>query len=124
MRRTIRQLFVPCLWWASLLLPLALTPLLTRLDATGRQLLFQWRGPIEPPDHVVLLEIDEASLDPQPSDFGPWPWPRALQAGLAREVLLQGARRVVFNIVHLGPSSFGPTPSPSLVWLRFVLIKD
>ena len=84
-------------------------PLLSRLDATGRQLLFQWRGPIEPPDDVVLLGIDEASLDPQLSDFGPWPWPRALQADLARAVLRQGARRVVFNIVHVGPSGFGPT---------------
>ncbi len=84
-------------------------PLLSRLDATGRQLLFQWRGPIEPPDDVVLLGIDEASLDPQLSDFGSWPWPRALQADLARAVLRQGARRVVFNIVHVGPSGFGPS---------------
>ena len=90
-------------------MPLAILPLLSRLDATGRQLLFQWRGPIEPPDDVVLLGIDEASLDPQLSDFGPWPWPRALQADLARAVLRQGARRVVFNIVHVGPSGFGPT---------------
>ena len=90
-------------------MPLVLLPLLTRLDATGRQLLFQLRGPIEPPEDVVLLGIDEASLDPQLSDFGPWPWPRALQADLARAVLRQGARRVVFNIVHVGPSSFGPT---------------
>ena len=109
MRRLIRRQLVPCLWRASLLLPLAILPLLSRLDATGRQLLFQWRGPIEPPDDVVLLGIDEASLDPQLSDFGPWPWPRALQADLARAVLRQGARRVVFNIVHVGPSGFGPT---------------
>ena len=109
MSRLIRRHLISCLWRASLLLPLALLPLLTRFDATGRQLLFEWRGPIAPPDDVVLLGIDEASLDPQLSDFGPWPWPRALQAELARAVLRQGARRVVFNIVHVGPSSFGPT---------------
>ena len=101
------------MWRASLLLPLALTPLLTRLDATGRQLLFQWRGPIEPPDHVVLLGIDEASLDPQPSDFGPWPWPRALQAGLAREVLLQGARRL-FSISFISGPVVLARPHPRL----------
>ena len=72
-------------------------PLLSRLDATGRQLLFQWRGPIEPPDDVVLLGIDEASLDPQLSDFGSWPWPRALQADLARAVLRQGARCLLYT---------------------------
>ncbi|CAI8157119.1 MAG: Adenylate cyclase 1 [Synechococcus sp. CC9902] len=79
-----------------------------RADSTGRQLLFQWRGPVPAPDDVVLLGIDEASLDPQLSRFGPWPWPRVQQASLAREVLKKGARRVVFNIVHAGPSSFGP----------------
>ena len=95
-------------WRASLLLPLAALPLLNRLDAAGRQLLFQWRGPIASPGDVVLLGIDEASLDPDLSEFGPWPWPRAVQASLAREVLSKGARRVVFNIVHVGPSSYGP----------------
>ena len=108
MKRLIRRHLVSGLWRASLLVPLVLLPLLTRLDATGRQLLFQWRGPIEAPDDVVLLGIDEASLDPQLSDFGAWPWPRALQADLARSVLQKGARRVVFNIVYVGPSSFGP----------------
>jgi len=79
-----------------------------RVDSTGRQLLFRWRGPLPAPGDVVLLGIDEASLDPQLSRFGPWPWPRVQQASLAREVLKKGARRVVFNIVHAGPSSFGP----------------
>jgi len=109
LNRLISRHLIPCLWRASLLLPLALLPLLTRFDATGRQLLFQWRGPLPPPDDVVLLGIDEASLDPQLSDLGSWPWPRALQADLARQALRQGARRVVFNIVHVGPSSFGPS---------------
>ena len=95
-------------WRLGLLLPLMLMPWLGRADAFGRQVLFQWRGPLSLPDEVVLLGIDEASLDPHLADFGPWPWPRAVQAGLAREVLRQGARRVVFNIVHVGPSSFGP----------------
>ena len=104
----MRRFLFPVLWRVALLLPVALSPALMRADATGRQLLFQWRGAIPAPDDVVLLGIDEASLDPQLSDFGPWPWPRVQQASLAREVLQKGARRVVFNIVHAGPSSFGP----------------
>ena len=105
---SIRRILFPVLWRVSLLLPLALSPALIRADAAGRQLLFQLRGPIPAPDDVVLIGIDEASLDPQLSDFGAWPWSRAQQAALAREVLQHGARRVVFNIVHVGPSSFGP----------------
>ena len=103
-----RRFLFAVVWRCSLLLPVVLAPVLGRADATARQLLFQWRGPIPAPDDVVLLGIDEASLDPQLSAFGPWPWPRAEQAALAREVLRKGARRVVFNIVHAGPSSFGP----------------
>lgn len=104
----MRQRLIPFVWRASLLLPLVFLPWLTRLDTAGRHLLFQWRGPIPVSDDVVLLGIDEASLDPQLTEFGPWPWPRASQAALAREVLKQGARRVVFNIVHAGPSRHGP----------------
>ena len=104
----MRRHLISFVWRASLLLPLAALPLLNRLDAAGRQLLFQWRGPIASQGDVVLLGIDEASLDPDLSEFGPWPWPRAVQASLAREVLSKGARRVVFNIVHVGPSSYGP----------------
>ena len=101
--------FAPLVAWRlGLLLPLMLMPWLGRADAFGRQVLFQLRGPLPLPDEVVLLGIDETSLDPQLADFGPWPWPRAVQAGLAREALRHGARRVVFNIVHVGPSSFGP----------------
>ena len=108
MSALLRRHLISFFWRASLLLPLAALPLLNRLDAAGRQLLFQWRGPVESQGDVVLLGIDEASLDPDLSEFGPWPWPRAVQASLAREVLRKGARRVVFNIVHVGPSSFGP----------------
>ena len=107
MKGSIRQRLIAIVWRASLLAPLALLPWLTRLDAASRQLLFQVRGPIPLADDVVLLGIDEASLDPQLTEFGPWPWPRATQAALAREVLRLGAARVVFNIVHVGPSRLG-----------------
>ncbi|WP_136975560.1 adenylate/guanylate cyclase domain-containing protein [Synechococcus sp. GEYO] len=104
----MRQRLIPIVWRTSLLMPLVLVPWLARLDAVSRQLLFQWRGSIPVSDDVVLLGIDEASLDPQWTEFGPWPWPREKQAALARQVLRQGARRVVFNIVHAGPSGHGP----------------
>ena len=66
-------------WRLGLLLPLMLMPWLGRADAFGRQVLFQLRGPLPLPDEVVLLGIDETSLDPQLADFGPWPWPRAVE---------------------------------------------
>ena len=104
----MRPRLISIAWRAALLVPLVLSPWLTRFDSASRQILFQWRGPISPSDDVVLVGIDEASLDPVLTDFGPWPWPRAIQADLARQFLRKGAHRVVFNIVYVGPSLYGP----------------
>ena len=104
----MRGYVVPVAWRLGLVLPLLLAPWLGRADAMARQILFRWRGPLTPPENLVLLGIDEASLDAELADFGPWPWPRAVQATLAREALRKGAKSVVFNIVFAGPSAFGP----------------
>ena len=108
MTNTLHRYVVPVAWRLGLVLPLLLAPWLGRADAMARQILFRWRGPLTPPENLVLLGIDEASLDTELADFGPWPWPRAVQATLAREVLRKGAKSVVFNIVFAGPSAFGP----------------
>ncbi len=104
----MRGYLVPVAWRLGLVLPLLLAPWLGRADAMARQILLRWRGPLTPPENLVLLGIDEASLDTELADFGPWPWPRAVQATLAREALRKGAKSVVFNIVFAGPSAFGP----------------
>ena len=108
---------VPVVWRLGLVLPLLLAPWLGRADAMARQILFRWRGPLPPPENLVLLGIDEASLDTELADFGPWPWPRAVQATLAREVLRKGAKSVVFNIVFAGPSAFGPADDQAFLEL-------
>ena len=109
MTKALRRYVVPVAWRLGLLLPLLLMPWLGRADAMARQILFRWRGPLPPPENVVLLGIDEASLDAELTDFGPWPWPRAVHANLAREALRNGAKSVVFNIVFAGASAFGPS---------------
>ena len=97
----------PFVWRLGLLLPWVVQPAWQGLDAMGHHWMFQLRGPLPSPQGLVVLAIDEASLDPGISDLGPWPWPREQQAALAAHVLEQGANRVVFNIVHSGPSRFG-----------------
>ena len=121
----------PPLWVLALALPLVavlptpratpLSPLLPWLDASLESAAFRLRGPRTAPTDPVIVAIDEESLslaellDPgerQSSPLwramGPWPWPRALQAELAAQVLERGAARVVFNVVQAGPSRFGP----------------
>ncbi len=65
---------------------------------------FQWRGPIEPPQEVLVVSIDEASYDNLgvPLDQA---WPRALHAKLLNRLSELGAKRVAFDVLFLGESS-------------------
>ena len=111
----MRARITPLLWRLAVVLPLVLPTAFQRLDAISRQQLFQWRGPREASDNLVVIGVDEASLDPSLADFGAWPWPRAVQADIAAHVLNLGAAQVVFNIVHAGPSGFGPADDEAFV---------
>ncbi len=108
-------------WWLGLLLPGLLGPALAPADSWGRALAFRLRGVRPPPPELVIVDVDEASVNlaerlapaelaasPFWRRMGPWPWPRALQAELAALVLERGARRVVFTLVQARPSGFGP----------------
>ncbi|MEB3332677.1 MAG: adenylate/guanylate cyclase domain-containing protein [Synechococcaceae cyanobacterium] len=116
----------PPLWLAALLLPLLLAalerPPLELADSQLRSLFFLLRGsrPSTPRDPLLLaIDVESLSLEqrlaprrrqgsPLWRRMGPWPWPRSLQAELAAAVLERGAHRVVFAIVHAGPSRYGP----------------
>ena len=49
---------------------------------------------------VVLVAIDDQALD----RYGHWPWPRALQARLLRDVQAAGARAVALDVAYPGPA--------------------
>ena len=67
------------------------------LDATlannGLDLLFRLRGPIQPDQRIVLIGVDEASLQ----QHGAWPFPRALHAALLPH--LNQTRAVGFDFI-------------------------
>jgi adenylate cyclase len=110
------------LWRTALLGVLAAAPWLEAADADWRALAFRLRGSRRPPPELVILAVDEASLrvadllSPKEIAASPlwrrmdtaWPWPRALQAELAAEVLERGAYQVVFTLTYPQPSRFGP----------------
>ena len=106
---------MPLMWRLGVVIPLLLAPAWAGADALTHQLLMQWRGAKPLPDDLVLIGVDEASLDPSLADFGPWPWPRSVQAELAAHPLRHGASQVVFNIVHSGLSVFGPEDDAGFV---------
>lgn len=81
---------------------------------------FRLRGPRNPSPDIVIVDIDYDStniqqlFDPEElasseilSQMSSWPWPRSLQATLARHVLDAGAERIVFTILYPGASSYG-----------------
>ena len=118
---------MPVLWRLGVVIPLLLASAWAGTDALAHQLLIQWRGARPLPDDLVLIGVDEDSLDPGLAEFGPWPWPRSVQAALAAHPLKHGASQVVFNIVHSGASGFGPEDDAGFVqqllpwWNRVVL---
>ena len=84
------------------------------------------RGPRTPPRQLVLVEIDDASLQ-QGSWFadqarvpswargiGTLPWPRARYGDLIDRLLEAGAAAVAVNVVFAGPSSQGPADDRAL----------
>lgn len=65
-------------------------------------------------DNVVLIEVDQASLDAARQGGVGWPWPRQMYAPIVRFVHEAGARAIVFDILYTEPSVFGSEDDPLL----------
>ncbi len=60
----------------------------------------RWLGNnIAAPGEIVLIMIDEASLDSMKSRFGRWPWPRKVFADVIELLALCGAKGVLLDIL-------------------------
>ena len=57
--------------------------------------MFRWRGSLPTTDSVVIIDIDEKSLQ----QVGQWPWSRTVVADLVKQAHLAGARAIGFDIV-------------------------
>jgi len=73
---------------------------LVRIDEGLRDTFIQFTADQAPEDRLVVIDIDEATLE----KIGPWPWPRQRMADLV-EILLAsyGARAVALDIVFPEP---------------------
>lgn len=68
----------------------------TQLDRMLTDSRWLLRDPAAPSSRVVVVDIDEASLEA----VGPWPWPRQFLVQLAEELFVRhGARAVALDIV-------------------------
>jgi adenylate cyclase len=63
--------------------------------------LFDIRGPIEAPEDIIILSIDEPSFAEIQQR---WPWPRTLHAEVIEKLFEAGARTVAFDVIFAEPS--------------------
>jgi CHASE2 domain-containing sensor protein len=80
---------------------------------------FEVRGPIAPPDNIVILAIDDASLsqggndptDPQNvaalKPIQTWPWRRQAYAQVIERLMQAGAKAVAIDVLFTTPSIYG-----------------
>ncbi|MEW5822891.1 MAG: adenylate/guanylate cyclase domain-containing protein [Pseudomonadota bacterium] len=82
-----------------------------RLDATLGDMLLRLEAKSRvPPEEIVLVEIDQDSLDdPRLLELvGNWPWPRAVHGELLDFIGMQAPRAVVFDLIFSEPDLFRP----------------
>jgi len=74
-------------------------PFLSVMEQKAYDLHFRSRGPVKPGSDVVIVGIDEKSVDL----IGRWPWPRTRIAELVDQLNKYGAKVVAFDIVFSEP---------------------
>lgn len=72
------------------------------LELKGLDLLFTLRGPLSPPEQIIIVAIDEPSMAEIKQQ---WPWPRSLHARLIRQLHQAGAKVIGFDILFAEPST-------------------
>lgn len=55
--------------------------------------------PKKPSQDIVIIEIDNHSIDNMSDSFGLWPWPRSVFADILQFINQQQAKAIVFNIL-------------------------
>lgn len=88
---------------------LAAAPVAQRLDSAWGDQLIRWRSQDNPADaSIVVLDIDQASMQAMIPVAGKWPWPRSVHAGLLEALLAQKPRAVVFDVFFADPDTLRP----------------
>jgi adenylate cyclase len=83
---------------------LSLLPSLAVFENKSLDLRFQWRGTIDRSgSDIVLIYVDEDSLEFFEDSLGMWPWPREIWGHLLDYIGGGGARAVLFDLFFFEP---------------------
>jgi len=90
------------------------------LENQAQSIFFRVRGPITPPENIVILAIDDESISvpAQSYQLNPrlfayleplktFPFKRAVYAQVIHKLVLAGAKSVALDVVFAGPSPYG-----------------
>lgn len=69
------------------------------LNLATQNILFRFRGASPPPDDIVILAIDDASLQ----EIGPWPWPRRVMAEVLDRLAVTTPRAIGLDVIYAEP---------------------
>jgi adenylate cyclase len=64
---------------------------------------------------IIIVDIDERSLEKMRGEFGRWPWPRETLAGVLEWLNQQGAKAIVFDILFADPDTLNPASDLAFV---------
>ena len=64
---------------------------------------------------IIIVDIDERSLEKMKDEFGRWPWPRETLAAVLDWLHAQNARLVVFDILFADPDTINPGSDAAFV---------
>src|SRR6185436_18376405 len=106
------------LWRTALILLFSIALVVTvtwfapSLSAASWNMLFRLRGALNAPDDIVIVAIDDQSLQAMGRRFGPWPWPRSVMA-LALDKLTQAhPRSIGLDVIYAERSTSSALAAP------------
>jgi adenylate cyclase len=79
------------------------------LTAYDRRLVAS-HSPTNAHNDIVIIEINESSMDTMEPVFGRWPWPRMVHAGVVDYVARAGAKVIVYDILFVDHDRRGAFP--------------
>ncbi len=94
---------------AAATLAIARLPALTDLDRRVYDALARTSPPADQAAPVVIVAVDEASLQ----SLGQWPWPREIVATLVTRLQAAGAAAIAFDVLFAEPERSGPSGLPT-----------
>ncbi|MEK7830913.1 MAG: CHASE2 domain-containing protein [Acidobacteriota bacterium] len=89
----------------SILLVVVVTWFVPSLSASSSNMLFRLRGALKPPADIVIVAIDDHSLQSLGARYGPWPWPRSVMAEAVDKLTAAQPLSIGLDVIYAEPST-------------------